>query len=215
MSIWAIIPVKPLYRAKTRLSSVLAPAQRQELAETMLRHVLQVVTQVPQIIGTLVVSRDGRALSIAREYGARTVQESGTPELNSALMRATQVVGRWRGNGVLVLPADLPLIAEADLVGMLELAQHNPSIVIATDDNEDGTNAMLIRPPGLIPYAYGTGSFHRHVELARKAGADVQVYQSKRLALDIDVPADLEAYERLVRYNGHAAPELLVPDSMS
>jgi 2-phospho-L-lactate guanylyltransferase len=215
MSIWAIIPVKPLYRAKTRLSSVLAPAQRQELAETMFRHVLKVVTQVPQIIGTLVVSRDGRALAIAREYGARTVQESGTPELNSALMRATQVVARWRGNGVLVLPADLPLIAEADLMGILELAQHDPSVVIATDDNEDGTNAMLIRPPGLIPYAYGTGSFHRHVELARKAGADVQVYQSNRLALDIDVPADLEAYKRLVRYNGHAAPELLVPDSMS
>ncbi len=213
MSIWVIIPVKPLNRAKSRLSQVLSPAQRQELAETMFRHVLHVVNNVPQIMGTLVVSRDGRALSIAREYGARTVQESGTPELNSALMRATQVVARWRGSGVLILPADLPVIAEADLGGILELAQHNPSVVIATDEHEDGTNAMLIRPPGLIPYAYGAGSFYRHVELARKAGADVHVYQSKRLALDIDVPADLEAYQRLVRYNGHAAPTLLVPET--
>jgi 2-phospho-L-lactate guanylyltransferase len=215
MSIWVIIPVKPLNRAKSRLSQVLAPAQRQELAETMFRHVLQVVNKVPQIMGTLVVSRDGRALAIAREYGARTVQESGTPELNSALMRATQVVARWRGSGVLILPADLPVISEADLAGILELAQHNPSVVIATDDHEDGTNAMLIRPPGLMPYAYGTGSFQRHVALARKAGADVQVYHSKGLALDIDVPADLEAYQRLVRYNGHAAPTLLVPNSMT
>jgi 2-phospho-L-lactate guanylyltransferase len=214
MSIWAIIPVKPLNRAKSRLSTVLSPEQRQELAETMFRHVLQIVKKVPQIMGTLVVSRDGRALAIAREYGARTVMESGTPELNTALMRATQVVARWRGSGVFILPADLPVISEADLSGMLELAYHNPSVVIATDDNEDGTNAMLIRPPGLIPYAYGSGSFQRHLELARKAGADVAVYHSRRLALDIDMPADLEAYERLVRYNGHAAQDLLVPDSM-
>jgi 2-phospho-L-lactate guanylyltransferase len=214
MSIWAIIPVKPLNRAKSRLSSVLSPEQRQELAESMFRHVLQVVKQVPQIMGTLVVSRDGRALAIAREYGARTVMESGTPELNTALMRATQVVARWRGNGVFVLPADLPVISEADLSGMLELARHNPSVVIATDDDEDGTNAMLIRPPGLIRYAYGGGSFQRHIELAQKAGAAVEVYHSKGLALDIDMPADLEAYERLVRYNGHAAQKRLVPDSM-
>jgi 2-phospho-L-lactate guanylyltransferase len=214
MSIWVVIPVKPLNRAKSRLSQVLSPTERQQLAETMFRHVLQVVNKVPQIIGTLVISRDGRVLSIAREYGARTVQESGAPELNSALMRATQVVARWRGNGVLILPADLPVIAEADLAAMLELGQDGPGVVIATDDNEDGTNAMLIRPPGLIPYAYGTGSFKRHIELAQQIGAAVRVYRSPRLALDIDVPQDLEAYQRLVGYNGHAAPELLVPDNV-
>lgn len=216
MSIWVIIPVKPLNRAKSRLAQVLSPEQRQELAETMFRHVLQVVSRAPQIMGTLVVSRDGRALSIAREYGARTVQESGAPELNTALMRATQVVARWNGNAVLILPADLPMISEADLVGIIEQGRDSLSaVVIATDENEDGTNAMLIRPPGLIPYSYGTGSFQRHIQLAQQAGADVRVYRSNRLALDIDVPQDLEAYQRLVRYNGHAAPKLLAPDNMA
>jgi len=214
MSIWVINPVKPLNRAKSRLSQVLSPEQRQELAETMFRHVLQVVNKVPQIMGTLVISRDGRALSIAREYGARTVQESGAPELNSALMRATQVVARWHANTVIVLPADLPLISEVDLVEMIEMGNDSlTTVVIATDENEDGTNAMLIRPPGLIPYTYGPNSFQRHSELARRAGADVRIYQSDRLALDIDVPQDLEAYHRLVRYNGHAAPQLLVPEN--
>jgi 2-phospho-L-lactate guanylyltransferase len=215
MSIWVIIPVKPLNRAKSRLAQVLSPEQRQQLAETMFRHVLQVVNKVPQIMGTMVVSRDGRALAIAREYGARTVQESGAPELNSALMRATQVVARWHANAVLILPADLPMISEVDVADMVEMGQDSLSTaVIATDDLEDGTNAMLIRPPGLFPYAYGQGSFNRHVELAQRAGADVRIYQSNRLALDIDVPQDLEAYQRLVRYNGHAAPQLVVPDKI-
>ncbi|MBZ0274822.1 MAG: NTP transferase domain-containing protein, partial [Anaerolineae bacterium] len=118
MGIWAIIPVKPLNRAKSRLAQVLSPQEREQLAELMLRHVLGVVRNVPQIMGTLVISRDSRALAIAREFGARTVQESGAPELNNALMRATQVVARWKSEAVLILPADLPLIAEEDITAI-------------------------------------------------------------------------------------------------
>ena len=199
MGVWVIIPVKPLNRAKSRLSGVLTPEQRYHLAETMLRHVLSVVHTVPQVMGTLVISRDNKALSIAREYGARTVQESGTPELNSALMRATQVVGRWKGAAVFILPADLPLIAAEDVTGMIEMSGHAAqSVVIATDKHEDGTNAMFIRPPGLIRYAYGEGSYARHKQLSEEVGAEVKVYHSERLLLDIDVPADLQSYNALV-----------------
>ncbi|MEO8612174.1 MAG: 2-phospho-L-lactate guanylyltransferase [Chloroflexota bacterium] len=199
MGVWVIIPVKPLNRAKSRLSGVLSPDQRYHLAETMLRHVLGVVKTVPQVEGTLVISRDNKALSIAREYGARTVQESGTPELNTALMRATQVVARWKGAAVFILPADLPLIVADDIAGMIEMSGKDAqSVVIATDQHEDGTNAMFVRPPGLLRYAYGVDSYTRHKQLAEEAGAEVHVYHSERLLLDIDVPADLQSYNALV-----------------
>jgi 2-phospho-L-lactate/phosphoenolpyruvate guanylyltransferase len=199
MGVWVIIPVKPLNRAKSRLSQVLTPEQRQQLAETMLRHVLSVVQPVTEVAGTLVISRDGRALAIAREYEARTVQESGAPELNSALMRATQVVARWKGSAVLILPADLPLIAAEDLTDIIEMGGRSArSMVIATDQHQDGTNALFVRPPGLIQYAYGTGSYQRHTQLAHDAGIDVKVYESPRLLLDIDMPADLQSYNALV-----------------
>jgi 2-phospho-L-lactate/phosphoenolpyruvate guanylyltransferase len=199
MSTWAIIPVKPLNRAKSRLSDALTPEQRQHLAEMMFRHVLQVIREVPEVIGTLVVSRDTKALAIAREYRARTVQESGQPELNAALTRATQVVIGWRGDAVLVLPADLPLITPEDVSKIVGLSTDIPSVVIATDQHRDGTNALLVRPPGVIDYAFGVGSFARHIALAEKAGAVVQEFKSDRLALDIDMPADLDNYNHLVR----------------
>ena len=197
MGVWVIIPVKPLNQAKTRLSQILTPEQRQHLAETMLRHVLGVVQHVPQLMGTLVISRDNKALAIAREYGARTVQESGAPELNSALMRATQVIGRMNASAILILPADLPLIVPEDVQGIIHKGESEPSIVIATDQHNDGTNALFIRPPGMIDYAYGAGSFRRHIEKAREVGADVHIYQSERLSLDIDMPADLKFYTEL------------------
>lgn len=199
MGVWVVIPVKPLNQAKTRLSQVLTPHERQQLAETMLRHVLGVVQQIPQLMGTLVISRDNKALAIAREYGARTVQESGAPELNSALMRATQVVDRLKGSAILILPADLPLLDAEDIRAMIRMGEREPSMVIATDQHHDGTNALFTRPPGLIEYAYGPGSFSRHIEKGREAGAEVHIYQSERLSLDIDMPADLKFYSELTK----------------
>ena len=196
MSVWTIVPVKPLKRAKSRLAEVLSPAERMELAEKLLRHTLATVQQVPEITGTLVISRDNKALALAREAGAHTVQESGMPELNNALMRATQVVNAWRGGAVLILPADLPLLAPDDLRELVRLGADGPSIVVAPDRVRDGTNALLVRPAGLIPYAYGPGSFSRHLDLARGTQAHTEIYESERLMLDIDVPADLELYRR-------------------
>ncbi len=194
--IWAIIPVKPLANAKSRLAPALTPTERQQLAELMFRHVLEIATSVPQLAGTLVISRDNKALAIAREYGAKTVQESGAPEMNAALMRATSLIARWRGSGVLILPADLPLISVDDVVSMVEMGDELYTMVIATDQDRDGTNAMLVRPPGLIEYGYGPGSFDRHIERGKAAGAHVQIYESERLQLDIDLPEDLDVYAR-------------------
>ena len=197
MSTWVIIPVKPLNRAKSRLATVLSPEQRHQLAESMFRHVLDVVRHVPQVIGTLVISRDNRALSIAREYDAKTVQETGTPELNSALTRATQVVASWGVDSVLVLPADLPLVTSQDIVNIITMGQGMPSVVLASDQNQDGTNALFMRPPGVIPYSYGSGSYLRHVEAAKEAGIEARTYFSNQLALDIDVSPDLDHYQQI------------------
>lgn len=199
MSIWAIIPVKPLRLAKSRLSKVLTPEERQQFAEVMFRHVLKVVKEVPQITGTLVISRDNHALAIAREYGAKTIQESGTPALNPALMRATSVIASWRTDAILILPADLPLIQPEDVHNIIDLGREYPSVVLATDRNRDGTNALFVRPPGLIEYAYGPNSYQAHGVLARDAGAIVQTYESERLLQDIDLPEDIENYHRMIQ----------------
>jgi 2-phospho-L-lactate/phosphoenolpyruvate guanylyltransferase len=197
MTVWAIIPVKPLKLAKSRLAGVITPEQRQRFAQSLLLHTLEVIRNVPQVTGTLVISRDSKALALARDHKAYTVMESGTPELNAALMRATQVVAGWHGDAVLILPADLPLLSSEDVSGIIELGKDDNSVVIATDQHEDGTNALMTRPPGMFPYAYGPGSFRRHIELARQAGASVKHYHSERMLLDVDVPEDLERFLRL------------------
>lgn len=212
MSIWVVIPVKPLRLAKSRLSKVLSPEERQHFAEAMLRRVLEVVQEVEEVKGTLVISRDNHALAIAREYGAKTIQESGAPELNSALMRATSVIASWRIDAILILPADLPLIAAEDVREIIKLGEEYPSVVLATDRNRDGTNALFVRPPGLIDYAYGPGSYRQHGMMARDAGAIVLNYESERMLQDIDYPEDIENYYRMLQRGGYA--DILTPEDL-
>lgn len=196
MSLWTIIPIKPLNRAKTRLADVLSPEQRYDFAEMMFRRILTVLSDVPQVTGTLVVSRDTKALAIARELGAKTVQESGSAELNMALTRATEVVRIWGGGAVLVLPADLPFVNHDDIAKIAEMGRSGKTVVLATDHEQDGTNAMLVRPVGLIPYAYGTKSYKYHSIAAKLAGAELKIYESENIKLDVDIPEDLEEYNR-------------------
>lgn len=192
MTLWAIVPVKPLRYGKSRLAEVLTPDERTDLNRRMLAHTLDTLTAIPEIEHVLVVSRDQAALALAREYGARTVQESGAPQLNVALTRATIVARNYATRGVLIVPADLPLLTPEDVHLMLDRAERPPVVVVAPDHRREGTNALLVCPTGLIDYEYGPGSFQRHCARALEAGARLEICELPSLALDMDLPEDLE-----------------------
>lgn len=192
MTFWAIVPVKPLRRGKSRLAGILSESERTELNKQLLGHTLNTIKSIPDIEQILVVSRDPAALTLARNHGARTLLENGMYHLNVALTRATLVVKKYATHGVLIVPADLPLITPEDLRMMLDHVKEPPVVVVAPDRRGEGTNALLICPPGLIDYDFGLGSFERHCELARKVGARLEICKLPSLALDVDLPEDLE-----------------------
>jgi 2-phospho-L-lactate guanylyltransferase len=191
MTLWAIVPVKPLRRGKSRLAGVLNEDERTALNHYLLANTLDVLGAVAEIEYTLVVSRDPRALALARDHGARTVQEQGFPQLNVALTRATIVAVSHAVWGVLVLPADLPLLTVDDVQALVQLSYQPPVMVISPDRRGHGTNALLVSPAGKIGYTFGAGSFERHCGLAHRMGARLEVCDRPNLALDLDLPEDL------------------------
>jgi len=195
MTLWAIVPVKPLRRGKSRLAGVLSQDERTRLNSRLLEHTLDTLMAIPEIEHVLVISRDTQALALAREHGARTVQENGAPHLNIALARATFVAQKYVTRGVLIVPADLPLITPEDVRAMLERAKDPPVVVVAPDRHFKGTNALLVCPAGLIEYDYGPGSYQRHCERARQVGARLEIVELPSLALDVDLPEDLRMVE--------------------
>jgi len=206
MEIWAVVPVKPFVRAKSRLARVLAAEQRLALAERMFRHSVETLIHTPSIAGVTILSRDSKALAIAHEYGIHTIQETGTPNLNASLQRAAEIVSLEGWGGILVLPADLPLVIPEDIEQIVYLGRYLMTVVVVPDRHEDDTNALLVRPASLVSFSFGPDSFRHHIVLAERAGATVQVYRSERIGLDIDTPTDLEHYRQ--RLGNMASGEL-------
>jgi len=192
MALWAIVPVKPLRRGKSRLSDVLSTDERATLNRYLLEKTIKTLADVPEIAHVLVVSRDPSALSIARDVGARTVQENGSPGLNLALTRATQVAKTYESRGVLVVPADLPKLTTEDIHAMLRHVDDPPVVVVAPDHDRLGTNALLVSPAGLIEYDFGPGSFEKHCRQAREKNIRLEICELPSLALDLDEPEDLK-----------------------
>lgn len=202
MITWAIVPVKPLVRAKSRLADVLTSQERENLSFKMLFRTIEVLKSCQAIDDVLVISRDTRVLAMVRTVDVHTVQESGQPELNDALTRATSLLQSWGVEATLVIPADIPLISEEDIEQIVHLGRYRGSVVASPDMAENGTNALFIHPPGLIEFAYGEGSFHRHVNATREVDAILHVYESDRIRLDVDTPEDLIQYSELAQRLG-------------
>lgn len=198
MSLWTLLPVKPLRRGKSRLSGVLTEEERTYLNYAMLANTLSSLSGVPEIDQVLVVSRDPAVLSLAREYKFMTLQEDDEgSDLNLALTRATVVAQFYGASSILVLPADLPLLKPWAIQDILKLGKKSPVMVISTDRHKDGTNALLVAPAGLIKYRFGPDSFHEHLRQAEVHHIPVQIINLPSLELDLDLPEDLGILQQL------------------
>lgn len=194
----AVIPINRLAAAKSRLAPALSDAGRRELALWMAGRVLDAVKRSGAADEIAVVSPDEGALAWARAYGAIPIaQEHGG--LNAGLALAREHALARGADALLVLLGDLPRLTPGEvarLVSAEEQAQSAHSVVLAPDREGQGTNGLLLRPPDLLPFAYGPGSFERHRAIARAFGVEPLVVVSPGLAFDVDTPADLHELER-------------------
>lgn len=191
MSVCAVVPVKALFKSKTRLSAVLAPQERRTLTLTMLEDVLKALKS--SVVSRIVtISSDSTVQALARRFNAVYLSESQRG-LNQAIKQATEHCIQKKARSVLVLAADLPLVIPEDINQMVELGVEEPSVVISSSSN-GGTNALLQKPPNLIPACFGPNSFMEHVNRAMADGILIRTYHSFRVATDIDSIKDLKNF---------------------
>jgi len=190
----AIIPVKTLREAKSRLTGYLSLEQREHLVLTMLRHVLIVLQE--SNIDTTVVSPDARVRCYARVWGAQAFEEERAghnPALEAAALRIlAQNNSADRGKlTLLTLSADLPLLQVDEIQDMVKASQEY-DVVLAASQEGTGTNALLVRPPLALPYVFGPDSLQRYLKEALQRHLSVKVHKSHGLSFDIDTFDDLE-----------------------
>jgi 2-phospho-L-lactate guanylyltransferase len=188
----AIIPVGTLEGAKTRLGDTLDAEERLDLAERLLARTVAAALAVGTLGDVLVISPDREVLRRAAEHGARTLRQR-TQGLNAGLAEAREDAVAGGAEAILVLPIDLALVtadAVAEVLEPIARAAGARSVVLVTDRHGTGTNALALRPPGVIEFAFGPDSRLAHRRAAEAAGADY-LELGGPLAFDLDTPADL------------------------
>jgi len=200
-----LIPVNVLSRAKGRLAELLTADERRMLALITLECVLHAAGE-----RAIVLTRDPDVEAAARGHARLLPEDPAATGLNAQLEYAASLLlaeGTAKDR-LLILHADLPLVT-AGAIETLE-ALSEPNSVVMVESRDGGTNAMLQRPPGRFPLAYGPGSFAAHESAARAAGMTVLRNGNRELRLDLDTPEDIVELLRAPRGRQGAAGAYLL-----
>ena len=182
MAAAALIPVKAFAAAKVRLAPALDAERRARLAREMATHVVRAAAPLP----VSVVCDDDEVRSWAESVGARPIWTPGLG-LDGAVEAGVAALGAAGIETVVVAHSDLPLAAGlADLVG-----RAGDRMLLVPDRHDDGTNVAVVGPGTGFRFAYGQGSFARHVAEAARLGLGPVVHRAADLGWDVDLPDDL------------------------
>lgn len=143
----------------------------------------------------LAVCGSQEAAREAGSAGAQTLLETHPRGQNGAAQAAIDwVLGRG-AEGLLLVSSDLPLVTPGVLLAVIAQggALGERGAVAAAAAGRGGTNALFLRPPGVIGLHFGDRSLEKFERDARERGVPFSVHESDELALDLDEPSDLQA----------------------
>jgi 2-phospho-L-lactate guanylyltransferase len=176
----AIVPVKGLNGAKTRLAPLLEEPERARLVVEMLDRVLAACREAGSIERTLLVTPDP---TLARD-GAEVLVDEGTGHGDAV---ALALADPRAAAGALVVMADCPLATGEALDALVDAAR--PLAFVPSRDG--GVNALALRAVGAFRPRFGVPADTTAAE-ARAAGLEPVILEEPLLALDVDRPEDYE-----------------------
>ena len=182
----ALVPVKRREAAKLRLAARLSTAERIALTRAMLGAVIDALSG-SRLVGEIVFVSEERD-TIPERF--RVLPDPGGG-LNAALESARALLAAEGADEILVLPADLPLVAPADVDAIIARGRAS-GFAVAGDCAATGTNALFLRARAPIAFRFGADSLGRHLAEAHRAGFPAVLADSPGLAFDVDTPEDFE-----------------------
>jgi 2-phospho-L-lactate/phosphoenolpyruvate guanylyltransferase len=186
-----LIPVKPFALAKSRLSTIMSPAERESIARSMLRNVLAASHGIRVAIVAPPEAEDVRRVALVN--GARFLPEPAEGGLNQAVQSGVEQLTESGYTRVIVVHSDLP--RARDIAWLAE----TDGVILVPDRTGRGTNAISVPTDAGFEFSYGPGSLDRHATEAQRVGFDPKiVFDPNGLSIDVDEPHDVAAIPDLL-----------------
>jgi len=183
-----VVPLRSFRFGKARLAPVLDDDARAALA----RRMADTVVAAAGARAIVVVSSAPDVIEWCEQHALAQVDDPGSLDAAADLGRAW--VRERELPRVVVVHGDLPFASSLDEVTS---DGDEPIAVLVSDQRGDGTPVCSIPVAAAFTFAYGSGSFARHVDAAARAGLTVREVHDRALGFDVDVPEDLDALDAL------------------
>lgn len=188
---WAVIPVKFLERAKSRLAPVLDARERRVLVTLMLQDVLNQAITCSQVERVIVVTADVAVAFMLRKWPVDLLNEPLPCGHSQAVRYACSYLAAAGVKKGLVLAADIPTVHASEITALIRIGVRSPSVTVAVDRHGTGSNALALSPPDAIHPRFGVDSLRLHCDAASQRGAPAMTLQLPGIGFDIDEPVDL------------------------
>jgi 2-phospho-L-lactate guanylyltransferase len=189
--IWAVVPVKEIDGAKSRLANACSAEFRRGFAMAMVEDVLHALANVPELAGIAVVTLDPGASVLAAKYGARVFEDGARDGHTGAVMAAARRLAREGHGGMLTVPGDIPGVTDNEVSRLIAVHRDAPAFSIVPAHDRRGSNAIMMTPPDAVPLTFGDDSFLPHLEAARRLGIEPTIVALPGIGLDVDNFQDL------------------------
>ncbi len=166
MKIAAIIPVKTFSNAKTRLD--LSPQKIEDLCKVMLEEILRTVSISPQIEKIIIVTKEEKAIEIAKKFNTIIIDDEKEESVNNAVALADKYLLENGFDASIVFPQDIPFIKTQDIDFMLNYKSHPNFAIIVPSRRFDGTNALVRMPRDLMETHDDEDSYKIHMNTAKE-----------------------------------------------
>ncbi|WP_369364152.1 2-phospho-L-lactate guanylyltransferase [Streptomyces sp. CG4] len=207
-----VIPLKPLSRAKSRLSDTAGDGVRPGLALAFAQDTVAAAVACTAVSDVAVVTDDELAARELAALGARIVPDTPAGGLNAALAHGAAVVREMRPRTpIAALNADLPALRPSELAVVLGAAAEFPRAFLA-DAAQLGTTLLAAGPDAELRPEFGLDSRSRH----RASGArELELAEVDSVRQDVDTGDDLRSALALGvgPYTAATSAGLLIPGS--
>lgn len=173
----AVIPYKKT-KAKSRLSSVLTLKEREEFVESMLKDVVNTLSNA-QIKNIDVLTTTSNSIPDNLDVEV-IISEYGLNEAINYYLKNIQ-------EPVLIIMADLPLVKSNHITDIINTKKD----VVIVPGKGGGTNILYLTKPENFTVKYYGSSFLTHCNIAKKNLNTMEIYDSFLASTDIDEPHDL------------------------
>ena len=184
----AIIPVKTLSKAKTRLN--LQQDCKEEICSLMLQEVLRTVSDCKIVNQIILVTKDEDALKIGRQFNVVGIFDDELG-VNNAINLADEYLSDKNFDCSVIFPQDIPTMTSTDIETLLGFIKSTNSVIIVPSRQFNGTNALVRCPSGLMQTKYDLGSYTHQIDAARTRTNNISIALIRRMMLDIDDESDL------------------------